>query len=174
MTLALVGLPGSGKSTIGRLLARRLDVSFVDTDHEIERTLGCSIGTFFDREGEERFRDVEQQVLADLTGRKIGVLATGGGIVLRSSNREILRSCCRVVYLRSTPDEVFRRVRHDTGRPLLQVPDPLGRLRDLHAARDPFYQQTAHFSLDTGRPSVAMLVNTIAMQLELTGPAAGT
>lgn len=176
MKLALVGLPGSGKSTVGRLLARRLDLPFIDTDQEIERRLGCTIRAFFAQEGEESFRTLEQQVLDELTGpgSASGVFSTGGGIVLRPSNRAVLRERCRVVYLRSSAEDLYRRLRHDTTRPLLQVADPLGRLRELHAARDPLYQETAHFSVDTGRPSVAMLVHAIAMQLELAGPAAGS
>ena len=154
---------------MGRQLARRLQVPFVDSDHAIEERLGCSIREYFEREGEDRFRDVEQEVIDDLTRRHQGVLSTGGGSVLRPLNREHLHSRAKVVYLKSTPDELFRRLRHDMNRPLLQVSDPLGRLRDLFAARDPLYRETAHFSLETGRPSVATLVNMIVMQLELAG-----
>jgi len=167
--VALVGLPGSGKSTVGRQLARRLDLPFVDSDHVIELRLGCAIREYFEREGEQRFRDVEQEVVDDLTQNHHGVLSTGGGSVLRPINREHLRSRGPVVYLRSSPEEVFRRLRHDVSRPLLQVADPLSRLRDLYAARDPLYRETAHFTLETGRPSVATLVNMIVMQLELAG-----
>jgi shikimate kinase len=167
--VALVGLPGSGKSTIGRHLARRLSVSFTDSDHVIEQRLGCSIREYFEREGEERFRDVEQVVIDELTLQPPSVLSTGGGSVLRAANREHLHSRCRVVYLRSSPEEVFRRLRHDRNRPLLQVADPLQRLKDLFAARDALYRETAHFVIDTGRPSVATLVNMIVMQLELAG-----
>ncbi len=167
--ISLVGLPGSGKSTVGRQLARRLQLPFVDSDHVIEERLGCSIREYFEREGEDRFRDVEQEVIDDLTLKHQGVLSTGGGSVLRSLNREHLHSRGKVVYLKSTPDELFRRLRHDMNRPLLQVSDPLGRLRDLFVARDPLYRETAHFLLETGRPSVATLVNMIVMQLELAG-----
>ncbi|WP_171016073.1 shikimate kinase [Ramlibacter sp. 2FC] len=167
--IALVGLPGSGKSTVGRQLARRLAVPFVDSDHVIEERLGCSIREYFDREGEARFRDVEEAAIDDLSREHRGVLATGGGAVLRPANREHLRARCQVVYLRSTPEEVFRRLRHDVSRPLLQVEDPLTRLRDLFAARDPLYRDAAQFVIETGRPSVATLVNMITMQLELAG-----
>ncbi len=164
-----MGLPGSGKTTIGRQLARRLGVPFVDSDHVIEHRLGCSIREFFAREGEDSFRDVEQQVLDDLTQTHEGVIATGGGAVLREANRRHLRERGHVIYLRSTPEDVFRRVRRDTARPLLQVDDPLGRLRALFDARDPLYRETAQFVIETGRPSVATLVNMIVMQLELAG-----
>ena len=169
VSIIFVGLPGSGKTTIGRHLARRLGLPFVDSDHVIEHRLGCSIREFFAREGEESFRDVEQQVLDELTKTQHGVIATGGGAVLREANRRHMHARGQVIYLRSTPEDVFRRVRHDTARPLLQVDDPLSRLRALYEARDPWYRETAHFVIETGRPSVASLVNMIVMQLELAG-----
>ena len=169
LSIIFVGLPGSGKTTIGRQLARRLDLPFVDSDHVIEHQLGCSIREFFAREGEDIFRDVEQQVLDDLSRNHQGVIATGGGAVLREANRRHLHERGQVVYLRSTPDDVFRRVRHDRARPLLQVDDPLARLKALFDARDPLYREAAHFVIETGRPSVATLVNMITMQLELAG-----
>lgn len=169
LSIIFVGLPGSGKTTIGRQLARRLGLPFVDSDHVIEHRLGCSIREFFAREGEENFRDVEQAVLDDLTLNHAGVIATGGGSVLREANRRHMHERGRVVYLRSAPEDVYRRVRHDTARPLLQVDDPMGRLRALSDVRDPLYREAAHFVIETGRPSVAMLVNRIMMQLELAG-----
>ena len=167
--ISLVGLPGSGKSTVGRQLARRLDLPFTDSDHVIEQRTGCSIRDFFSREGEAAFRDVEEAVIRDLTQGPAGVIATGGGTVLRPANRQRLRQAGSVIYLRSTPEEVFRRVRHDAKRPLLQVDDPMQRLRDLYDQRDPLYRETAHFIIETGRPSVSRLVNMILMQLELAG-----
>ena len=169
MIISLVGLPGSGKSTVGRQLARRLQLPFIDSDQVIEERLGCPIRAYFEREGEERFRDVEESVIDELTQHKHGVLSTGGGAVLRDVNREHLRSRSKVVYLKSSPDELFRRLRHDTHRPLLQVPDSLERLRELYAIRDPLYHEVANFVIETGRPSVATLVNMIIMQLELAG-----
>lgn len=169
MLCALIGLPGSGKSTVGRQLARRLHLPFFDSDPRIEQQLGCSIREFFEREGEGRFRDVEESVIDQLTQNQQGVLSTGGGMVLRVANRQHLQQRCQVVYLNSTPDELFRRLRHDLKRPLLQVADPLSRLRDLYAVRDPLYRETAHFIVETGRPSVAALVNMIVMQFELAG-----
>lgn len=164
-----MGLPGSGKSTVGRQLARRLQVPFLDSDHVIEARLACSIRDYFEREGEQRFRDVEESVLEELSQRETGVLSTGGGAVLRQSNRDRLKQRTTVVYLKSNPDELFRRLRHDVNRPLLQVADPLTRLRELHSVRDPLYRETAQFTVETGRPSVSTLVNMIIMQLELSG-----
>ncbi len=169
MKLILVGMPGSGKSTVGRQLARRLGLPFRDSDHEIEQRIGCPIRDFFEREGETAFRDIEESILQELTQAPSGVLATGGGAVLRPANRERLRQAGQVIYLRSTPEELFRRLRHDSHRPLLQVPDPMGRLRSLYEERDPLYRETSHFTIETGRPSVPTLVNMILMQLELAG-----
>lgn len=166
VAVALVGLPGSGKSTVGRQLARRMGLGFVDSDAVIEERLGCSIRSYFESEGEARFRDVEEAVIDDLTRQQGLVLATGGGAVLRSANRSHLKGRCRVVYLRSSPEEIYRRLRHDKVRPLLQVADPLQRLRDLYVARDPLYRECAHFVMETGRPSVPALVNMLVMQLE--------
>ena len=162
-------MPGGGKSTVGRHLARRLDAPFLDTDVAIERRIGCAIRSYFEQEGEERFRDLEADVLTDVLAECHGVLATGGGVVLRDANRRLLRDRSICVYLRSTPEELFRRLRHDTKRPLLQVADPLGRLRQLFAERDALYREAAHFVIETGRPSVPTLVNMILMQLELAG-----
>ncbi len=172
--ISLIGLPGSGKSTVGRQLARRLSLPFIDSDAEIEKRLGCSIREYFGREGEAGFRNVEQAVITDLCAAHnmaatAAVLSTGGGTVLREVNRTTLRANGHVVYLRSSADDVFKRLRHDRNRPLLQVGDPLQRLRDLYTERDPLYRETAHYVVETGRPSVAALVNMIVMQLELAG-----
>lgn len=167
--IALVGMPGGGKSTVGRHLARHLQRRFFDADTEIERRIGCPIRVFFEREGEPRFRDIEAEVIVELAVESHAVIATGGGAVLRDANRAALHAHTTVVYLRSTPEELFKRLRHDTQRPLLQVADPMRKLRELFAERDPLYRATAHFVIETGRPSVPTLVNMILMQLELAG-----
>jgi shikimate kinase len=174
--IILIGLPGSGKSTVGRQLARKLSASFMDSDHLIEQRLGCSIREYFEREGEVAFRDVEEAVLADAVSTHAHsnistVLATGGGAVIRENNRLLLRGAGRVIYLRSSPEDLYKRLRHDRNRPLLQGVDPMLRLKDLYAQRDPMYRETAHFQVETGRPSVITLVNMIAMQLELASDA---
>lgn len=179
--ITLVGLPGGGKSTVGRQLAKRLGMKFLDADTVIEERIGMPIRSFFDAHGEAAFRDVEAQVIDDLTRPTAAsfassgetsqgcVLATGGGAVLREQNRQSLRSRTTVVYLRSTPEELYRRLKHDTQRPLLQVGDPLQKLRELFELRHPLYSEVAHYTVDTGRPSVGTLVNMITMQLELAG-----
>lgn len=167
----LVGLPGSGKTTVGRQLSRRLQLPFYDSDQVIVERLGCSIKEFFARQGEEAFRDVEASVIDELTQLPQAVISTGGGAVLRPANRVCLHSRGQVVYLQSSPEELARRLKHDTQRPLLQVDDPLKRLRDLFAVRDPLYRETSHFVIETGRPSVASLVHMIVAQLALVGAA---
>jgi shikimate kinase len=159
--LALVGLPGSGKSTVGRQLARRLDLPFVDADQAIEQRLGCTIREFFEREGEDRFRDLETTALDELTRHHPGVLSTGGGVVLRPLNRQMLRERTQVFYLRCSPEEIYRRLRHDKVRPLLQVSDPLARLRDLHEQRDPLYREVAHHIIESPKPTISGLVQQI-------------
>jgi shikimate kinase len=167
--LAFVGLPGSGKSTVGRHVARRLRWAFLDSDAVIESRARTTIRALFARDGEQAFRDLEQSVIGELAGRSQAVLSTGGGAVLREANRRALHDRATVVYLRAMPDELFRRMRHDTQRPLLQVDDPLAKLRELFQQRDPLYAETAHFTVETGRPSVPTLVNMVLMQLELAG-----
>lgn len=168
--IALVGMPGGGKSTVGKQLARQIGVPFVDSDQEIELRIGGSVKQFFEQHGEEAFRDLETDTIADLIARPGNqVLATGGGAVLRERNRELLHNGSTVLYLRSTPEDLFRRLRHDTTRPLLQVKDPLAKLRELHQQRDPLYRRCAHYVLESTRPSVHALVNMALMQLELAG-----
>jgi shikimate kinase len=142
---------------------------FVDSDAEIEREIGAPIREFFALQGESAFRDVEERVIDSLTELSDIVLATGGGAVLRPANRDALRGRTQVFYLRSTPEDLHRRLRHDTHRPLLQVSDPLRRLRDLYRERDPLYRKTAHFVIEATRPSVNALVGMVLMQLELAG-----
>jgi shikimate kinase len=179
MMVSLVGLPGGGKSTVGRQLAKRIGARFLDSDAVLEERIGMPIRQFFEQFGEAAFRDREEAVIDELTsdaansgGTAAGahlVLATGGGALLRPANRARLKARTTVIYLRSTPEELYRRLRHDTQRPLLQVADPLAKLRELYEQRHPLYEETAHYTVDTGRPSVATLVNMILMQLEVAG-----
>ena len=169
--IVLVGMPGSGKSSAGRQVARRFGLPFVDSDHEIEQQIGMSIREYFETQGEQAFRDLETALLRRVaeSGEQI-VLSTGGGALLREENREILRQHGTVLYLRASPEEIYRRLRHDTKRPLLQVADPLQRLRELHQERDPLYRECAHFVLDTQGSSLNMLASRILMQLDLSPP----
>lgn len=166
MNLALVGLPGAGKSTIAKHLSRCLGIPLFDCDYEIEQQVRCSVREYFSAYGESKFRDIEAIVLQRLTLLD-GVLSTGGGAVLLAANRESLRLNSSVVYLHCTPDEVFKRVKHDKSRPLLQVGDPLKKLRELYALRDALYRDVASLVVETGRPSVAGLTTQIIEQLGL-------
>lgn len=173
MRCTLVGMPGSGKSTVGKQLARRLDCPFVDMDQMLEERLGCSIRSYFAEQGEAVFRDREAGLLAELAADGAGmVLSTGGGVVLREGNRALLRSACApVFYLRASAEEIYRRVRHDRKRPLLQVDDPQERLRTLYRERDPLYREVANYVIETRRSTVQGLVNMVQMQLEMAGRA---
>ena len=168
--IVLVGMPGSGKSSAGRQVARRFGLPFVDSDLEIEQQIGMSIREYFETQGEQAFRDLETALLRRVaeSGEQI-VLSTGGGALLREENREILRQHGTVLYLRASPEEIYRRLRHDTKRPLLQVADPRQKLQELFQTRDPLYLKAAHYVIDTGRSSIQVLVSHIAMQLEMAG-----
>jgi len=163
--LYLVGMMGAGKTTIGRLIARRMKMRFVDGDHEIERRCGVKVPLIFEIEGEPGFRAREAQVLAELTALEGIVLATGGGAVLAEDNRRRLAARGTVVYLCARPEDLYERVRQDRNRPLLATPDPLGRLRELYAERDPLYRAVADLVIDTGRQSVQALARGLVEQL---------
>jgi shikimate kinase len=173
--ICLVGMPGSGKSTVGRQLARSLGWRFLDSDTEIERELGHSIKEHFEWFGEASFRDVEQAVIARIaSSADTLVLATGGGAVLRPANRLALRqSTCKVIYLRTQVDDLLKRLRHDTQRPLLQGTDPAARLKELFAARDPLYTEVAGYVVDTGRLPALTVVNLVMARLGLGGTLVG-
>jgi shikimate kinase len=160
----LVGPMGAGKTTIGRLLARDLKLEFVDADQDIERRTGADIPWIFDVEGEEGFRDREQQVIEELTRRPGIVLATGGGAVLRPANRAALARGL-VIYLRTTLDEQLRRTGRDRKRPLLDVDDPGQVLRELFAARDPLYREVADLVVDSDSSSPRAVAQRVLSQL---------
>ncbi|MFZ2972182.1 MAG: shikimate kinase [Ferribacterium limneticum] len=147
----LVGLMGAGKTTVGRQLAKRLARPFFDSDHEIVERTGVPIPTIFEIEGEDGFRRREVQTIHELTETSNIVMATGGGVVLNPENRRRLHETGWVVYLNVPPALLFERTRHDRNRPLLHVADPLAKLEELHAVRDPLYRATAHIVVDGGR-----------------------
>jgi shikimate kinase len=163
--LYLVGMMGAGKTTIGRLVARRLKMRFFDCDHEIERRCGVKVPLIFEIEGEPGFRARESQVLAELTALDAIVLATGGGAVLAEENRRRLAARGTVVYLCARPEDLYERVRQDRNRPLLATADPLQRLRELYGERDPLYRGLADIVVDTGRQSVQSLARSLIEQL---------
>lgn len=165
----LVGLMGAGKTSVGRMLARRLNLEFYDADAEIERTTGVKIPVIFEIEGESGFRAREEKMIEHLSALNGIVLATGGGAVISKSNRQYLKSRGRVIYLRATPEDLWRRTRRDRNRPLLQTADPLGKLRLLHDQRDPLYREVADLIVDTGSQSVAHLISRIQQLLMTSG-----
>lgn len=156
---------GAGKTSIGRQLAKRLQRRFVDTDHEIEAATGVKIPTIFEIEGESGFRDRETSTLATLAEKEGLVLATGGGVVLREENRTQLRKTGVVIYLRVAPEILFERTRHDRNRPLLQVENPLQKIRDLYGMRDPLYREVADITIEGGNCSVATLAKRVEEEL---------
>ena len=162
----LVGLMGSGKTTIGRAIAKRLNKRFVDADHEIEARTGASIPLIFEIEGEASFRQREADVICDLTAQEGIVLATGGGAVLNETSRQLLKERGIVVYLRASVSSILQRTSHDRNRPLLQTADPKARIEELSQQRGPLYEEVAHITVETGRPNVQSVVQNILAQLE--------
>jgi shikimate kinase len=165
----LVGPMGSGKSTIGKQLAAALGLEFQDSDHEIQRRTGVDIPTIFAFEGEAGFRAREKVVIDALTAMDGQVLATGGGAVLDPDNRRLLSSRGVVVYLHCSPEQQYRRTSHDRNRPLLQTEDPLQRLRDLMAVRDPLYREAADLVISTEKRSATAVTREIIRRLEERG-----
>lgn len=164
--LFLVGMMGAGKTTVGRLLARRMKREFFDSDHEIEQRCGVPVPVIFDIEGEPGFRAREAQVIAELSAREGIVLATGGGAVLDADSRRRLAAGGTVVYLHARPSDLYERVRHDKNRPLLATPDPLAKLESLYAERDPLYREIADVVIDTGLQNAPALARQLLARLE--------
>lgn len=161
----LVGLMGAGKTTVGRQLAKRLKRRFLDADHEVEARTGVRIPVIFEIEGEAGFRRRESQALEELSHEQGLVLATGGGAVLAAENRKCLHETGIVVYLCAPPEVLYERTRHDRNRPLLQVADPLAKLAELYAQRDPLYREVAHIIVEGQLASVAALTQQIEEEL---------
>ena len=168
--LVLVGMPGSGKSTVGRRLARRLGRPFVDADRELEVRCGVSIATMFEIEGEPGFRERESRLLEELLGDPALVIATGGGAVLAATNRDAMRRRGRVVYLQASLAELWTRVRHDRKRPLLQGTDGRARLAALLDARTPLYEEIAELTVRSHRQSAERLCADIIDALRALDP----
>ena len=158
----LVGMPGAGKTTVAKQLARRLQRRFVDADHELETATGVGIPLIF----EIGFREREAKVLVALSQQSDLVVATGGGAVLRPENRQTLCSSGTVVYLHVSPALLHRRMRNDRKRPLLQVEDRQERLNQLFAQRDPLYREIADVIIDGLGGSVTNLVRNLEQQLK--------
>ena len=161
----LVGMPGAGKTTLGRTLAQRLRMRFVDTDRIMVERTGVPVATIFEIEGEEGFRKRESAALAEVAESDSQVVATGGGSILAGANRELMRRRGTVIYLRAQVEALWERTRHDSSRPLLKTPDPRATLATLLEDRDPLYREAAHLIVDTGAQSAATLVNRVLTAL---------
>ncbi|MCX7945383.1 MAG: shikimate kinase [Hydrogenophilus sp.] len=164
--IVLVGMMGAGKSTAGRLLSARRGWRFVDADELLEQRTGATIPTIFAMEGEEGFRARETKLLHELLECEDCVIATGGGVVIRPENRLLLKQSAVVVYLVASFEVLWERLQNDRSRPLLQVPDPKGRLAELLAARDPLYREVADLIVptDSGRPLRGVQAIEMALQ----------
>ena len=164
--IVLVGPMGSGKSAVGKHLARDLDLDFVDSDAEIEKRTGVDISYIFEKEGEAGFRVREREMIAELAKRQAIVLATGGGAVLEADNRRVLSECGTVVYLQTTIDQQLERTRHTRHRPLLLDRDPEAVLTKLMEIRAPLYEEVADVTVKTGGRRVGAVVSEIRKALE--------
>lgn len=164
--LFLVGPMGAGKTTVGRELARRLHLSFHDSDHEIESRTGASIPLIFELEGEAGFRAREKNMIAELVRHENVVLATGGGAILDPVNRTSLAAHGTVIYLHAPVEHLFKRIGRDTHRPLMQTENPRARLEHLIRERDPFYREIADLVVETHRRRTPSVVNEILRRLK--------
>jgi shikimate kinase len=164
--LILVGMMGSGKTTMGRALAKHLGKVFVDSDEEIIKRTGVTVPHIFDVEGEAGFRQREAAAIRDLVGRDSMVLATGGGAVLEEQNRTMLQQNGIVIYLKASVHDLWQRTRHDRNRPLLQTKDPHAKLNELFRQRDPLYQQVSDIVVHSGKQSAHALMLHLADEIE--------
>lgn len=159
--LVLVGLMGAGKSAVGRRVASRLAVPFIDSDVEIEKAAGCSIGEIFEREGEEAFRAGERRVMARLLNTEpVHVLATGGGAFMDPETRALIRGKAISLWLRADLDVLYERVNRRGHRPLLKTSDPKGTLAALIETRYPVYAE-AEIVVDSGEGPVNVMVERV-------------
>lgn len=164
----LVGMMGAGKTTVGKLLAKHLSKEFLDCDEELQRRTGVTVAHIFDVEGEAGFRRREAALIQELVQLDNIVLATGGGAVLDEGNRGALAQNGVVVYLKGSVQDLWQRTRHDRARPLLQTADPLGKLKELYAQRDPLYASVADVTVMSGKQSAHHLVARLEQELQLT------
>ena len=166
--IILTGFMGVGKTSVGTRLAKDLGYVFVDTDELIEADQKTTITEIFSNFGETYFRDVETRIITRLLENEGQVISTGGGAVIRDENRKAFRENGVVICLTAHPESIYARIRHETHRPLLQVPDPLAKIRELLAARDPFYRQ-ADFVIDTSERSVDDVIAEIKEKVRYAG-----
>jgi shikimate kinase len=162
----LVGMMGSGKTTLGKRLAHECGLEFIDLDREIEQRNGVTVSTIFEIEGEAGFRLRETQLLAEISRQDGWVVATGGGIVLSPLNRARLMACGCVIYLKACPQLLHARTKNDRGRPLLQVGDPLARITELTNRRDPLYREVADVVIEAGH-DMGSVIDQIKKEIDV-------
>ncbi|MEM7565474.1 MAG: shikimate kinase AroK [Pseudomonadota bacterium] len=163
--IILVGPMGSGKSTIGSIMAKRLHREFEDSDHFIENRTGVDIARIFDIEGEQGFRDRETNALEEILGQNNQVVATGGGAIVREQNQKILKQTGFIIFLDTTVNQQMQRLRRDKKRPLLQTENPQERLENLLAERRPIYLELADLVIPTDKRVARKLAADIIKQL---------
>jgi len=164
--IILVGLMGAGKSTIGRSLAKKLKKGFFDSDRVIEERTGVDIATIFEIEGEQGFRDRETQVIKELCEKDNIVLATGGGSILRQENRDCMKTSGQVIYLCTTAELLYSRIRYDKSRPLMQTSNPLKTLKNLLEDREPYYEDVSNLKIITGKQKATVIVKRVEEALK--------
>ncbi len=164
-----VGPMGSGKTTVGKVVAKSLNHEFLDSDQEIEDRAGANISWIFDVEGEEGFRDREEAIIDELSLKKDIVLSTGGGAVLRKENREKLKKRGLVVYLKASAEQILKRTAKDKKRPLLQTDNREQVVKDLISTRDPLYQEIADITIATGKGKISEVTQDIILQIKAAG-----
>jgi len=166
VNLALIGFMGTGKTSVGRLVAELLDFEYLDTDEMIQTHTGRTIAEIFKTDGEAAFRALEQKVIEELAGRAKAVIATGGGLPANLKNLASLKTHALVVCLWASPDKIWERVKNQSHRPLLHDPNPQEKIRELLAAREPFYKQ-ADVLLNTELRSAREVAQQIVLQFRL-------
>lgn len=164
--IILVGLMGAGKSTVGRMISRKLKMDFFDSDHMIVERTGVGIPTIFEIEGEAGFREREEAMIKELCEKDNAVIATGGGSLMSQTNREHIKKAGKVVYLRTSAEQLFSRIRHDKNRPLMQTDNPLQTLKDLLKSREKDYMETADLIVNTGRQRINITTQQIIAGIE--------
>jgi shikimate kinase len=166
VNIALIGFMGAGKTSVGRLVAEQLGFDYLDTDEMIQSCTSRTIADIFAKDGEPAFRKLEEQIVAELTARERTVISTGGGLPVNPKNLTSLKTHALVVCLWASPEKIWERVRNQTHRPLLNAPDPKGKIRELLAAREPFYRQ-ADVLLNTELRPVREVAQQVIHQFKL-------
>ncbi len=165
--ISIIGFMGSGKSTIGRIIAKKLDLLFIDLDNIIELSEESLISDIFDRKGEEYFRDIESRVVRKIYNNNNCVFACGGGVVHRRENMELIRGSSRVVYLETSPDTAFKRLKGASNRPLIKTEDPEKKISDLIKGRRPLYEKYSDINFNTDNTGPGKAADMIIKKLGL-------